>query len=56
MYAEDYGDRAMALDEHLRIGEPAAACLSCATQACAGGCPYGVPIPEFTLRVATNLA
>jgi uncharacterized protein len=56
MYAEDYGDARMARDEHVRIGEPAAACLSCVTQACAGACPYGVPIPEFTLRVATRLA
>jgi hypothetical protein len=55
MYAEDYGDGQMARDEYVRIGEPAAACLSCASQACAGACPYGVPIPEFTRRVATRL-
>ncbi len=56
MYAEDYGDALMARDEYLRLGEPAAACLSCATRACAGACPHGLPIPELTRRVATRLA
>ena len=56
MYAEDYGDARMARDEHVRIGEPAAACLSCVTQACARACPYGLPIPELTRSVATRLA
>jgi predicted aldo/keto reductase-like oxidoreductase len=56
MYAEDYGDRRMARDEYARIDEPATACLSCAAQPCAGACPHGVPIPEFTRRVATRLA
>ena len=56
MYAEDYGDTPMARDEYLRIGEPATACLSCATQACAAACPYGLPIPELTRSVASRLA
>jgi predicted aldo/keto reductase-like oxidoreductase len=56
MYAEDYGDTPMARDEYSRIGEPATACLSCATQACAAACPYGLPIPELTRSVASRLA
>jgi predicted aldo/keto reductase-like oxidoreductase len=56
MYAEDYGDARMARDEYVQIGEPAVACLSCETQACARACPYGLPIPELTRGVATRLA
>jgi predicted aldo/keto reductase-like oxidoreductase len=56
MYAEDYGDAAMARDEYWRMGEPATACLSCATQACAAACPYGLAIPELTRSVANRLA
>jgi predicted aldo/keto reductase-like oxidoreductase len=56
MYAEDYGDARMARDEYVQIGEPAVACLSCETQACARACPYGLPIPELTRGVAMRLA
>jgi predicted aldo/keto reductase-like oxidoreductase len=56
MYAEDYGDVHMAREEHVRIGEPAAACLSCATRPCAGACPYGLQIPELTRGIAMRLA
>jgi predicted aldo/keto reductase-like oxidoreductase len=56
MYAEDYADARLARDEYSRIGEPAAACLSCATQACARSCPHGLRIPELTRSVARRLA
>ncbi len=56
MYAEDYGDALLAREEYSRIGEPAAACLSCATQACARACPHGLRIPELTRSVARRLA
>ena len=56
MYAEDYGDARLARDEHVELGEPAAACISCPTQACAGACPHGVPIPDLTRRVGSMLA
>jgi predicted aldo/keto reductase-like oxidoreductase len=56
MYAEDYGDARLARDEYVQIGEPAVACLSCETQACARACPYGLAIPELTRGVATRLA
>jgi predicted aldo/keto reductase-like oxidoreductase len=56
MYAEDYGDARLARDEYVQIGEPAVACLSCETQACARACPYGLAIPELTRSVATRLA
>ena len=56
MYAEDYGDARMARDEYVQIGEPAVACLSCETRACARACPYGLPIPELTRGVAMRLA
>jgi uncharacterized protein len=56
MYAEDYGDARMARDEYSGIGEPATACLSCATQACAAACPYGLSIPKLTRSVARRFA
>jgi predicted aldo/keto reductase-like oxidoreductase len=56
MYAEDYDDARLARDEYVQIGEPAVACLSCQTQACARACPYGLPIPELTRGVAMRLA
>ncbi|HVH17522.1 MAG TPA: aldo/keto reductase [Myxococcota bacterium] len=48
MYARDYGDPAFARREYALLGEGAAACASCAHQACASACPFDVPIPELT--------
>ncbi|HEX5066131.1 MAG TPA: aldo/keto reductase [Myxococcota bacterium] len=48
MYARDYGDPAFAQREYALLGNGAAACASCAHQACASACPFGVPIPELT--------
>jgi predicted aldo/keto reductase-like oxidoreductase len=49
MYGRDYGDEAFARREYALLGGgAAAACASCAHQACASACPFGVPIPELT--------
>jgi len=48
MYARDYGDPAFARREYAQLGRGAAACASCAHQACASACPFGVSIPELT--------
>lgn len=48
MYARDYGDPALARREYALLGAGAAACASCAHQACASACPFGVPISELT--------
>lgn len=48
MYARDYGDAAFARREYALLGSGAAACASCAHQACASACPFDVPIPELT--------
>ena len=55
MYDVDYGDRALASDEYAALGDGAAACANCATQACLGACPIGVPIAEFTRDAARRL-
>jgi hypothetical protein len=48
MYGRDYGDAALARREYALLGSGAAACASCAHQACAAACPFGVSIPELT--------
>ncbi len=48
MYARDYGDAALARREYAQLGNGAAACVSCAHQACAAACPFGLSIPELT--------
>jgi len=55
MYAVDYGDRELARKDYAALGEGAAACISCTTQACLGSCPIGVPIARFTRDAALNL-
>ena len=55
MYDVDYGNRALALEDYAKLGEPASVCASCTTQACQNACPYGVPIPEFTIDAAKRL-
>jgi predicted aldo/keto reductase-like oxidoreductase len=55
MYAVDYGDPALALEDYAKLGLGASACLTCAHQACLHACPYGIPIPEFTRDAATRL-
>jgi predicted aldo/keto reductase-like oxidoreductase len=55
MYAVDYRDRALALEDYAKLGTGAEACLTCAQEACLGACPYGLPIPTFTRDAATRL-
>jgi predicted aldo/keto reductase-like oxidoreductase len=55
MYAVDYGDRELARTDYAALGNGAAACISCTTQACLGSCPIGVPIARFTRDAALNL-
>jgi predicted aldo/keto reductase-like oxidoreductase len=55
MYAVDYGDPALAVEDYARLGKGASACLGCAHQACLNACPYGIPIPEFTRDAARGL-
>ncbi|MBI3128386.1 MAG: aldo/keto reductase [Candidatus Tectomicrobia bacterium] len=44
MYAVDYGDLRLARSEYALLGAGASACLTCAHQACAGSCTYGLPV------------
>lgn len=55
MYAEDYGDLALAgaAWAESRAGD---ACLSCAAQPCLGACPHGLAIGTLTARAAARLA
>jgi predicted aldo/keto reductase-like oxidoreductase len=55
MYAVDYRDQALALEDYAKLGAGASACLTCAHQACLRACPFGLPIPELTRDAATRL-
>jgi predicted aldo/keto reductase-like oxidoreductase len=55
MYAVDYRDPALALEDYAKLGAGASTCLSCAHQACLGACAYGLPIPTLTRDAATRL-
>jgi uncharacterized protein len=55
MYAVDYRDPALAVEDYAKLGQAAGACLTCAHQACLGACPFGLPIPELTRDAATRL-
>ena len=56
MYDVDYGDRQLAKADYARLDGGAAACLTCAHQACRTACTYGIPIPTFTRDAASRLA
>lgn len=55
MYEVDYRDPALARAEYDALERDATACLSCASQACLGSCPSGVPIARFTREAAVRL-
>lgn len=55
MYDVDYGNKALAVEDYARLGVGASACLGCDNAVCAGACPYGIPIPEFTKDAAERL-
>jgi predicted aldo/keto reductase-like oxidoreductase len=54
MYAEDYGDAALARGAYAELAADAAACLACAERSCT--CPHGLAIPELTARTHRRLA
>jgi predicted aldo/keto reductase-like oxidoreductase len=56
MYAEDYGDLSLARSEYAQLAGGAAACLTCAHQACAQACPHGLAIPELTRRAHSAIS
>ena len=56
MYALHYGDAALAKDEYAQLAGGAAACVTCANQACLNACPASVPIARFTRQTAVLLA
>jgi len=55
MYDVDYGNKALAIEDYAKLGEPASVCASCKSRACENACPYGIPIPQFTVDVAKRL-
>jgi len=55
MYAVDYGDPALARADYAALERDASACLDCAAAPCAGACPNGVPVAEFTRDAARRL-
>jgi predicted aldo/keto reductase-like oxidoreductase len=56
MYAVDYGDLALARAEYARLGDGAAACLTCTAQPCRQACPHGVPIARLVAPTHRMLA
>jgi len=55
MYAVDYRDQALALEDYARLGAGASACLGCLHQACLVACPFDLPIPTLTRDAAIRL-
>jgi predicted aldo/keto reductase-like oxidoreductase len=56
MYAEDYGDLALARSELAALRTDASACLSCAHRLCTGRCPHGLDISALTIRAQRAIA
>lgn len=55
MYATDYGDLELALEDYAKLGAGAAACVGCAAP-CSGACPHGLAIPALTGEAERLLA
>ncbi len=55
MYDVDYGDRRLARGDYAGLGAGASPCLSCDGVPCAGACPNGIPISDFTRDAARRL-
>ena len=55
MYAVDYRNPALAVEDYAKLDGGAAACLTCKHQACLNACPFGIPIPNFTSDAARRL-
>ncbi len=56
MYDVDYRDAELARADYAALERDASPCLSCSGAPCAGTCPNGIPIAEFTRDGATRLA
>ena len=56
MYAVDYRDMRLARGEYGLLGAGASACLTCAHQACAGSCAYGLPVQTLLAPTHRMLA
>src|SRR5690606_4285893 len=56
MYAEDYGDLALARAAWAESGASLAACLGCSGKPCLDACPHGLAIGALTTRTAARLA
>ncbi len=55
MYDLDYRDHALARADYAQLPQDASPCLTCTTAPCAGACPNGIPIPDFTCDAARRL-
>ena len=55
MYDVDYRDSELARDDYAMLGRGASPCLSCTAVPCAGACPIGIPIADFTRDAAQRL-
>ncbi len=55
MYEVDYRDPFMARADYAQLAIRAESCLTCAHQACAAACPYGLEIPILTRDAAVRL-
>jgi predicted aldo/keto reductase-like oxidoreductase len=56
MYAQDYGDLKLARREYARLGDGAAACLTCAHPVCVGACTHGLAINTLLAPMHRMLA
>jgi predicted aldo/keto reductase-like oxidoreductase len=55
MYDVDYRDPELARREYARLARDASPCLTCDGAPCAGACPNGIPIAQFTRDAARRL-
>jgi predicted aldo/keto reductase-like oxidoreductase len=55
MYDVDYADRSFAREEYAKLDRDASPCLACTGEPCAGTCPNGIPIPDFTRDAGRRL-
>lgn len=55
MYADDYGDPALAREDYARIAGSASPCATCPAP-CANACPHGVAIPDLLRDLHARLA
>ncbi len=57
MYDVDYRNPALAVEDYAKLGSgDATACLTCSHQACAGACPFGLTIADYTTDAARRFA